>query len=138
MQAGVNVSGAVHIAAGGGSEAWSDSILEDYSPLTLAEIPHFSFEKSPDWTKLLSSLHPQFGEILQGQSTRHIPPPVAIDKSSNTVTLFLPGFPKSEVKLSQVGLVLVSLTAVRPLLMFKVFPVKKILITLAFQSAGRE
>lgn len=103
MQAGVHVTGAVQVAARGDSEALSDSVLEDYSPLTLAEIPHFSFEEPPDWKKLLSNLHPQLGEMLQDKAMSPIPPPVAIDSSSNTVKLFLPGFPKSEVKLSQVG-----------------------------------
>ncbi|CAM6107341.1 unnamed protein product [Calypogeia fissa] len=101
MQAGVHVTGAVHMAPRGDFEALADSIQEDYSPLTLAEIPHFSFGESPNWKELLSNLHPHFGQILQDKAMSPIPPPVAIDKSSNTITLFLPGFPKSEVKLSQ-------------------------------------
>ncbi|OAE20730.1 hypothetical protein AXG93_154s2050 [Marchantia polymorpha subsp. ruderalis] len=99
VQAGVYVSGALHVGSPENSDLLSDSVREKYDPLALGEVPLLSFRAPPDWKKVLSEF--QAGDLLESKQKTAAPPGVVFDKSARTVTLFLPGFAKSEIKLSQ-------------------------------------
>ncbi|KAG6544438.1 hypothetical protein Mapa_014076 [Marchantia paleacea] len=99
VQAGVHVSGALHVASPENSDLLSDSVRDKYDPLALGEVPLLSFRAPPDWKKVLSEF--QAGDLLESKQKSAAPSGVVFDKSARTVTLFLPGFAKSEIKLSQ-------------------------------------
>ncbi|MEO0853163.1 MAG: ArsA family ATPase, partial [Cyanobacteria bacterium J06648_11] len=66
----------------------------DFAPLPLCELPA---RQGDDWAALTDAVTP----FLSVPST--VPAPVAIDESARTVTLFIPGFDKSQIGLSQSG-----------------------------------
>ncbi|KAL2612740.1 hypothetical protein R1flu_024432 [Riccia fluitans] len=99
VQAGVVVSGAFYTATPENSDLLSDAVRESYGPLALGEVPPLSFTTSPDWKKVLTEF--EAGDMLNGKQLPAAPPGVVFDKAARTVTLFLPGFAKSEIKLSQ-------------------------------------
>lgn len=64
-----------------------------FEPLKISIVP---FEKSKNWQVLQNAL-PNFTEAI------HAPKPITIDVAQKTVSLFLPGFDKKQVKLTQYG-----------------------------------
>ncbi|KAL3680330.1 hypothetical protein R1sor_023286 [Riccia sorocarpa] len=98
VQAGVSVSGAFYTATPDNPDL-DDAVRENYGPLPIGEVPLLSFRSAPDWERVLSDF--EAGDILDGMQPFPTPPGVAFDKAARTVTLFLPGFAKSEIKLSQ-------------------------------------
>ncbi|MEO1132759.1 MAG: ArsA family ATPase [Cyanobacteria bacterium J06639_1] len=65
----------------------------DFTPLSICTIP----ERGDDWNPLVDAVAPLLSVPAD------IPAPVAIDESARTVTLFIPGFDKSQIGLSQSG-----------------------------------
>ncbi|KAJ7547937.1 hypothetical protein O6H91_08G110500 [Diphasiastrum complanatum] len=99
MQAGVHVTGLLHLDS---SDGTSMAIKEKFIPLPVARIPYLSFGSAIHWDKVLGKINDPAKEILQGKlPSQKIPPPVAFDQAAQTMSLFLPGFDKSEIKLSQ-------------------------------------
>ncbi|XP_002967033.2 uncharacterized protein At1g26090, chloroplastic [Selaginella moellendorffii] len=97
VQAGVHVAGVVH-HQNSRAQTWK----EGFSSLPVASIPELTFgESPPSWEQILSSLDKQTCEVLRGDGSSVSTPPVSLDHSSGTVTCFLPGFDKADVKLSQ-------------------------------------
>lgn len=70
-----------------------DQISNDFSPLPVNVVPKFP---SGDWQPLIDAL-PDFTQIAQ------VPKPIEIDIPTREVRLFLPGFDKKQVKLTQSG-----------------------------------
>jgi HSP20 family molecular chaperone IbpA len=101
-QAGVYVAGALYPKLATDTAPLASAIEEGFSPLRISGIPFLSFESPPDWDEVIRRMSQQTKDVLDGRSqAKPIPPPVTFDQSARTVTLFLPGFNKSDVKLSQ-------------------------------------
>lgn len=71
----------------------SDSVLEKFTPLPTSELPALT---ESDWQPLMDAL-PNFREAIQA------PRPITVNTTERTVRLFLPGFNKQDVKLTQYG-----------------------------------
>ncbi len=69
------------------------SIDEQFAPLTVRSLP---FRSGDHWQPLMAAL-PSFTEAEQA------PQPIIIDLSKQEVKLFLPGFDKKQIKLTQYG-----------------------------------
>ncbi|MBZ8178500.1 Get3/ArsA fold putative tail anchor-mediating ATPase NosAFP [Oscillatoria salina] len=68
------------------------AITKEFAPLAVTSLPR----KTADWQPLLDAL-PSFKPAAQ------IPKPVTIDLAARQVKIFLPGFDKKQVKLTQYG-----------------------------------
>lgn len=86
QQVGLSVSGVIL------NQATSDGMTE-FAPLTVSAVPSSSVD---DWQPLIDAL-PDF------TTTAPVPKPIEIDVSTRQVRLFLPGFDKKQVKLTQSG-----------------------------------
>ena len=105
-QAGAYVAGALYPPSSEASPPNAE-LQEKFLPLKVAGVPHVSFGSPPDWNETLGRLSQEAKGVMNGTSqTQPIPQPVVFDQSARTVTLFLPGFQKSDVKLSQVYVLL--------------------------------
>lgn len=70
-----------------------DQISTDFSPLPVSAVPN---SPAGDWQPLMDAL-PDFTQALQ------VPKPIEINIAAREVRLFLPGFDKKQVKLTQSG-----------------------------------
>ncbi|MGF1535674.1 MAG: ArsA family ATPase [Elainellaceae cyanobacterium] len=70
----------------------SDDIKATFSPLDIAKLP----TRGDDWQPLMAAL-PDFDQAVNA------PPPLSVDLAARQVSLFLPGFSKKQVKLTQYG-----------------------------------
>lgn len=68
------------------------SALQEFSPLPITTLP-----QSKDWSNLLVESIPDL------RQTRNAPKPLEIDESNRQIKVFLPGFEKKQVKLTQQG-----------------------------------
>ncbi|GAB1545004.1 ArsA family ATPase [Scytonema sp. NUACC21] len=89
QQIGLAVGGVIHV-----SSDTTNSLREEFSPLSVSVVPDL---KAGDWQPLVNAL-PNFIE-----QTATAPRPIEIDANSRQVRLFLPGFDKKQVKLTQYG-----------------------------------
>jgi len=71
----------------------TEAISSNFSPLKVSALPTKS---SDDWQPLINAL-PDFSQAAQA------PKPVTVDVPGRQVSLFLPGFDKKQVKLTQYG-----------------------------------
>ncbi len=93
QQIGLTVAGTlVNTRSGQGADL--SAAREAFAPLPVAALP-YSSEASP-WQSLANAL-PALDEPVS------VPSPMSVDVASSTVKLFLPGFKKSQVKLTQYG-----------------------------------
>lgn len=74
-------------------------VARKFLPLSFSFLPFFSNDSSADWSRALSSLSQNTKEQLMNTSTVY--PSVSFDAVQKSVTLFMPGFDKSEIKLYQ-------------------------------------
>lgn len=88
QQIGLTIGG-VLLNQSNGTEA----VQSEFAPLTVKALPT---RQGDDWQPLLSAL-PDFTQAAQA------PKPIRIDTSERKVYLFLPGFDKKQVKLTQYG-----------------------------------
>eukprot|EP00850_Spirogloea_muscicola_P006989 SM000034S12743 [mRNA] locus=s34:526534:530185:+ [translate_table: standard] len=100
LHAGMFVAGALltpsHQAA-----SPDPAIQSTFMPLQLFPLPELvAHGGQVDWAVAVRHLAPA-ANMLAGSGLDAIPPATAIDSATGTVVLFLPGFDKSEVKLSQ-------------------------------------
>lgn len=88
QQVGLSVSGVILNSA-----ANTETASAEFSPLSVSAVP-----KSPggDWQPLIDAL-PDFTQVTQ------VPKPIEVDVAASQVSLFLPGFDKKQVKLTQSG-----------------------------------
>ena len=71
----------------------TEAISQDFSPLPIASLPT---KAADDWQPLMDAL-PDFSQVAQ------MPAPIEIDEANSQIRLFLPGFDKKQVKLTQYG-----------------------------------
>ncbi|MBV9388357.1 MAG: ArsA family ATPase [Chroococcidiopsidaceae cyanobacterium CP_BM_ER_R8_30] len=71
----------------------NDTVLAEFSPLSVSSLPSCP---NGDWQPLIAAL-PDFTQTAQA------PKPIEIDVPAHQVRLFLPGFDKNQVKLTQSG-----------------------------------
>lgn len=87
QQAGLTVAGVL------ANQASAAEIGDEFLPLPVSTVPA---KRSDDWLPLLQAL-PDFNQALQA------PKPFRVDIADRKVYLFLPGFDKKQVKLTQYG-----------------------------------
>lgn len=88
QQVGLTVSGVIF-----NSSAASETVSTEFSPLPVSVVPSYN---AGDWQPLMDAL-PDFTQAAQA------PKPIEIDVAARQVRLFLPGFDKKQVKLTQSG-----------------------------------
>lgn len=103
IQAGAQISGAFASTSSNASAELEEVVKKSCSPLPFARIPHISSHNHPDWNEILPNSHSQDARCLlsfTSEKTR-VPPPVKFDPANRSITLLMPGFDKSEIKLYQ-------------------------------------
>ena len=95
MQSGVPISGALFTPRQDGEEV-EQSVEDNFAPLPTLALPFLPGGAKIEWQNSVKGM----SKLLDGVTG--LPAPVAIDVGAGTVKLFLPGFDKWEVKLSQV------------------------------------
>lgn len=88
QQIGLTVGGVLLNQASAG-----DTIAQEFTPLTITSLPTIN---SGDWQPLMDAL-PNLRQVPS------VPKPITIDVAKRQVSLFLPGFTKKQVKLTQYG-----------------------------------
>lgn len=102
-QAGVHVAGALYPFSSPEATPPDADFGKKFVPLSVAGLPYVSFASPPNWDEAVGMLSEEAKGIMSGTSQGgSIPAPVTFDQAARTVTLFLPGFQKSDIKLSQV------------------------------------
>lgn len=109
IQAGAYVFGALGIGSPHFDAKSTERVKETFSPLPSAFIPHLSIGSALDWNAILSNTLSEGARNLlsmsaSSSSSSRMISPVEFDTAKRTVTLLLPGFDKSEIKLYQVCL----------------------------------
>lgn len=89
QQIGLTVGGAIIV-----SDNTNTQLAAEFTPLSVSVVPDY---KTGDWQPIIDAL-PNFAE----QATQ-APKPIEIDSHNRQVRLFLPGFDKKQVKLTQYG-----------------------------------
>lgn len=89
QQVGLNVAGVILNQATATTE-----INQEFAPLSVTAIPKRS---ATDWQNIVDSL-PQFRNLVN-----QVPQPLSVDTVARQVKVFLPGFDKKQVKLTQYG-----------------------------------
>ncbi|PKU77434.1 uncharacterized protein At1g26090, chloroplastic [Dendrobium catenatum] len=98
IQAGTKIYGAFGFAQKFSSA--TQETTEKISPLCFALLPYISSYSSLDWDVTLKSFRKDASHLLLG-STISLPSSVLFDRKQKSVTLFLPGFDKSDINLYQ-------------------------------------
>lgn len=104
IQAGAQVSGAVSTVSPSSCVESVDSIKKTFSPLPFAHAPNLSVNIPLDWNEIIlghssENLRSLLTDAASGSSC--VTPSVKFDPTNKTVTLLVPGFDKSEIKLYQ-------------------------------------
>lgn len=102
-QAGIHVAGALYpFSSPEATPPPETAFASKFIPLSVAGLPYLSFASPPNWEEALGRLSKEAKGVLSGTSVAGpIPAPVTFDQAARTVTLFLPGFQKADIKLSQ-------------------------------------
>ncbi|KAJ4834264.1 hypothetical protein Tsubulata_044804 [Turnera subulata] len=104
VQAGGHISGAVAIASPHLNEELVKGIKNNFLPLPFAFAPCLSTECPVDWNSIIENTSSQELRSLFSLSSSHsnsMMPPIKYDIAKKSITLFMPGFDKSEIKLYQ-------------------------------------
>ena len=104
------------------SDVESDEIVKNFSPLPFALCPHFLMGFLLDWNAIISSNPSENARDLlsapaSSNNSSNVMEPVKFDPSKKSVSLLMPGFGKSEIKLYQVSL---YLSMFSPIKLYKV------------------
>lgn len=104
IQAGAHVAGAFYPASALNEASNKASIEEKFCPLATAGVPLLSMDSAINWDIAMNNMDEDAKKLLtiNNISSRSISP-VTFDQNKKMLTLFMPGFDKSEIKLSQVG-----------------------------------
>ncbi len=89
QQVGLTVGGVILVDSGTPA-----NLSEEFTPLSVSVVPD---AKAGDWQPLINALPDFVGQAAQA------PKPIEIDIQNRQVRLFLPGFDKKQVKLTQYG-----------------------------------
>lgn len=101
IQAGANISGVLGKASQDSSE---ESVKETFLPSPFAFIPNLAKHSSFDWDMIISHDESKNARELLNlpiEKPSNIISPVNFDPSKKCITLLMPGFSKSEIKLYQ-------------------------------------
>lgn len=112
VQAGARVAGAIGIASPHPNVELEQRVRKKFSPLPFAFVPQISMDVSIDWNAIMlktNSKHARDLVSLPARNSSSMMPSVKFDVGKKSVTLLMPGFDKSEIKLYQVCRVLSSL-----------------------------
>ncbi|KAJ6901153.1 hypothetical protein NC652_027055 [Populus alba x Populus x berolinensis] len=104
LQAGAQVSGAIGISSPHFNEESLEGVKKNFLPLPFAFIPHLSIGYPPEWNSVMLNTVGHDARTLFSLPASHsnsMAPPVKFDAAEKSVTLFMPGFDKSEIKLYQ-------------------------------------
>lgn len=101
IQAGIQISGAFGISPPDPPVS-HQSVKAKFSPLSCASIPHARLGDQPSWKEIIASEHGQDARNVLSATRDKSLSSVKFDHSNKSVTLFMPGFDKSEIKLYQV------------------------------------
>ncbi|OVA05046.1 Arsenical pump ATPase [Macleaya cordata] len=103
IQAGANISGAFGYAPPQSCAESADIIKKRFSPLPSALMPYLSIGSPIDWDAVVLKGLGEDAQCLLFAvgSSRMLPSSVTFDAAKKSVTLFMPGFDKSEIKLYQ-------------------------------------
>jgi len=102
-QAGIHVAGALYPFSSPEASPPDAAFASKFVPLSVAGLPYLTFSSPPNWEEALGRLSKEAKGVMSGTSVDgSIPAPVTFDQAARTVTLFLPGFQKADIKLSQV------------------------------------
>ena len=104
IQAGAQVSGAFGIASPHLNVESMETVKKTFSPIPFAFIPQFQFSFPLDWNQILLNTVSEDAKNLLSVPARHSSnmSSVKFDSAKKSVTLLMPGFDKSEIKLYQV------------------------------------
>lgn len=105
IQAGAQVSGAFGIASPSCWEESTEMIKNNFSPLPCALFPHLlAGAVIVEWNETLQNHYSKDARNLLTLTYNKsvIASPVIFDSAKKSITLFMPGFDKSEIKLYQV------------------------------------
>lgn len=119
IQAGAQVSGAFGITSQQPSLESLERAKKDFSPLPSAFISSLSMNGPIDWSRvLLDPINEDARHLLTllASQSSNVTSSVKFDTKRKSVTLFMPGFDKSEIKLYQVCHILLLLNFINPLL----------------------
>lgn len=97
VQAGSEISGALMF--GPNSSIGIKEAVDEISPLPFALVPYIHIGSSVNWDASISSLGQDVKELFSVRKS--LESSVRFDARQKTVTLFMPGFNKSEIKLYQ-------------------------------------
>lgn len=97
IQAGSQISGALGFAPQ--SSTAMKEAAEKLSPLPFALVPYIHTDSSLDWDAVVNSLSKDAKDLFT--TSECLQSSVRFDPRQKTVTLFMPGFNKSEIKLYQ-------------------------------------
>ncbi|CAL0308005.1 unnamed protein product [Lupinus luteus] len=100
IQAGAQVSGAFGVTPLQQNLESSERAKKEFSPLPSAFISSLSLNSPVDWRRVLLDTGNEDARHLLSQSSS-VPSSVTFDRKRKSVTLFMPGFDKSEIKLYQ-------------------------------------
>lgn len=111
IQAGAQVAGAYGFGSPHLNEESVQRVRTHFSPLPFAFIPHLPIDASLDWNAvMLNPVSKDAQDLLsRGSHSSSIRSSVKFDATKKSVTLLMPGFDKSEIKLYQVCHVISSL-----------------------------
>ncbi|KOM46276.1 hypothetical protein LR48_Vigan06g158200 [Vigna angularis] len=111
IQAGAQVSGAFGITSQQENLEILERAKKEFSPLPSAFISRLLMNNPIDWSRVLVDTDNEDARHLLNSLTSQVvmPSPVRFDVKRRSVTLFMPGFDKSDIKLYQVCNVLLFL-----------------------------
>ncbi|XP_021754847.1 uncharacterized protein At1g26090, chloroplastic-like isoform X2 [Chenopodium quinoa] len=104
IQAGANISGVLGKASQQSSVESVESVKDTFLHLPFAYIPDLGKHSSLDWDMIISHAESKNArELLQlpNEKPKNVMSPIKFDPSNRCITLFMPGFAKSEIKLYQ-------------------------------------
>ncbi|KAK3222626.1 hypothetical protein Dsin_009651 [Dipteronia sinensis] len=104
VQAGAQVAGAFGIASLSSNEESVERTRKNFSPLPFAYIPNLSMDAPLDWNAITLNTVSKDAQDLLSLAANHshsLLSPVKFDVAKKSVTLLMPGFDKSEIKLYQ-------------------------------------
>lgn len=107
VQAGAQVAGAFGIASPSSNEESVERTRKNFSPLPFALIPNLSMDAPLDWNAITLNTVSKDAQDLLSLAANHscsMLSPVKFDVAKKSVTLLMPGFDKSEIKLYQVSI----------------------------------
>ncbi|XP_038726006.1 uncharacterized protein At1g26090, chloroplastic isoform X2 [Tripterygium wilfordii] len=104
IQSDAHISGAIAFTSQHMNVESVEELKKKFSPLPLAFIPSLSMNSPLNWKEIiLDSFHKDARDLfsLQARHGSTLTSPVKFDAAKKSVTLFMPGFDKSEIKLYQ-------------------------------------